>query len=67
MDMYQVILGLLSTSQLIHIKTRLIHVHLLLDHYFLFNRWIRYGFLGLLIGHDHVHFHPKKGHIHSEG
>ena len=67
METYQVFVGLLSTGQLMHSEVRLIHVNLLLDHYFQFDRWVSCDYPCLLISPDHTGLHHNRRHALIEG
>ena len=66
--MHQVIVGLLSTSQLMQIKVRLIHVNLLLYQFFFqFDHWVYGEYLYTPICPDHIGHLPNWGHVHFGG
>ena len=67
MVMYEVIVGLLSTSQLTQIEVPLLHVNLLLDQDFQFDRWVYCGSFCCPIGLGHIGLRPTKVHVHIEG
>ena len=67
MEIDQVIVGLLSTSRLMHIERHLIHVNLVFDHYFQFDHWTFCEFFWTAICRDHIGLYPTRCHVHIEG
>ena len=67
MEIYQLIVGLLSLSQILLFEVRLIHVNLLLGRYFQIDHWVNYEYLCTPICLHQISLHPNRFHIHIEG
>ena len=57
--MFQAIVGLLSTSHILLVKVRLLHINLLLDRYFQFDHCVYCEYLSTPICPDQIGPHPN--------